>query len=141
MMPSIKLMLQKPYNEAVEDIEQKIEGAIHLTNSKNSKTQEILKNIIEYIIAESDEKHYITNMEIKDRIYDRYSMTLSNPTAGTIQRKLSGFIGYERPIEQKPRAAYYFRINVAEEFEKAYSKEPNYRSLKKIFLETLNQKT
>ena len=140
MMPSIKLMLQKPYNEAVEEIEKKIDNATHFTNNKDGKTQEILKNIIEYIITESDEKHHITNIEIKNRIHDRHSMTPSNPTAGTIQRKLSGFIGYERPIEQKPRAAYYFRINVAEEFEKAYGKEPNYRSLKKIFLETLNQK-
>ncbi|MCK4808317.1 MAG: hypothetical protein KAS90_01720, partial [Candidatus Aenigmarchaeota archaeon] len=109
---------------------------------KDGKTQEILKNIIEYIIKESNDKHYITNMEIQNRIYNKYSMKLSNPTSGNIQRKLSGFIGWNRcDIEQKSRTAYYFRTDVVEEFEKAYGKEPNYRPLKKIFLETLNQKT
>ncbi len=141
MKPSIELMLQRPYSEAVEEIEKKIEDTTHLI-TKDGKTQEILKNIIEYIIKESNDKHYITNMEIQNRIYNKYSMKLSNPTSGNIQRKLSGFIGWNRcDIEQKSRTAYYFRTDVVEEFEKAYGKEPNYRPLKKIFLETLNQKT
>lgn len=141
MKPSIELMLQRPYSEAVEEIEKKIEDTTHLI-TKDGKTQEILKKIIEYIIKESNNKHYITNMEIQNRIYDKYSMKLSNPTSGNIQRKLSGFIGWNKcDIEQKSRTAYYFRTDVVEEFEKAYGKEPNYRPLKKIILETLNQKT
>ncbi|MEA2004055.1 MAG: hypothetical protein U9O53_03780, partial [archaeon] len=87
MKPSIEKMLNKPYNEAVEEIEQKIANAVN--NNKSIKTI-LNKGILEYIINNSDEKNPVTILNIRKAIDSKYNRNISNAVTNTLQAKLSG---------------------------------------------------
>ncbi|MEA3229500.1 MAG: hypothetical protein U9P44_01170, partial [archaeon] len=66
MKPSIYTMLQKPYKEALDEIEKKISSAIHKKNSYPKRNIQ-KKYTLEYILKTSDKNHPAIIIDMQDK--------------------------------------------------------------------------
>ncbi|MEA2004075.1 MAG: hypothetical protein U9O53_03880 [archaeon] len=148
MKPSIDKMLNRSYEEAVKEIEQKIEDALFKKHSYLKRAID-KKHILKYIVKHSDEKNQLIIRDSQCEIFpEEYKLPDDisiGIMAGQLQSDLSGFIGwipiYQTKNKRRKVISYFFRNETIENFRITYHKEPDYLPLKQIFLEILNQKT
>ena len=146
MKPSIEKMLNKPYEEAVKEIEQKIEDAVYKEHSYLKRATD-KKYILQYIVKHSDEKNQLIIRDLQNQIFPKgYKLPDDKSViimASQLQSDLSGFIGWEQINQnigkRRKVTLYFFRNETAEAFRTTYQKEPDYLPLKQIFLELLEK--
>lgn len=150
MKPSIKQMLQKPYDEALIEIEDKIDKTVN-TQILNDTPQKIKARayVLETLINYTEETEPLMTDEIIEIISTRHRNhpniegNINSTIISKIQTKMQGFIGYKlikyNRVSNTP--SYFFRDDVANYFEGQYKDEDNYKPLYDIFLEILKNHT
>lgn len=149
MKPSIEKMLQKPYEEALIEIKDKISQTVNTKIINDTPNQikarsYILRTLINY----TEEMEPLRTDEIIDIISIRYKdyseiRNINSTIISKIQTKMQGFIGYKlikhNGVSNTP--TYFFRDDVANYFKDIYQNEENYKPLQDIILEILKQNT